>query len=63
MNITELRNLTDDELKKELLETRKEQFNLSMQKFSGQLSKPHLRRIVRRKIAQVKTLMTERAGS
>ena len=62
MKVTELRNLSDEELKKELIETRREQFNLRMQKFSGQLSKPHLFKNIRRKIAQIKTLMTEKAG-
>jgi large subunit ribosomal protein L29 len=63
MNISELRELSNEELKNELLETRKEQFNLGMQKYTGQLSKQHLVKRARRKVAQIKTLMTERARS
>jgi large subunit ribosomal protein L29 len=42
-----------------LLELRREQFNLRMQKGSGQLSKPSEVRRVRRDIARIKTIMNE----
>lgn len=60
--IEELRNLTADELQNELLSLRKEQFNLRMKKASGSLDKTHLITMVRKSVARVKTLLTEKAG-
>ena len=47
------------ELKSELLELRKEQFNLRMQRGTGQLANPSRFKLVRRKIARVKTQINE----
>ena len=60
--IDELRNLTTDELQNELLSLRKEQFNLRMKKASGSLDKTHLITMVRKSVAKVKTMLTEKAG-
>ena len=60
--IDELRNLTTDELQNELLSLRKEQFNLRMKKASGSLDKTHLITMMRKSVARVKTLLTEKAG-
>ena len=60
MNVSELREKNPDELKNELIELRKEQFKLRMQKGSGQLSQTHLLKEVRRNIARVKTVMNEK---
>ena len=60
MNISELREKSSEELKNELIELRKEQFKLRMQKGSGQLSQTHLLKDVRRNIARVKTVMNEK---
>ena len=57
MNINELRQKSADELKAHLLDLRKEQFSLRMQKATGQLSQSHTIVKVRREIAQVKTLL------
>jgi len=62
MLIKELRELAFDGLQKELRASLREQFNLRMQKGTGQLSKPHLLRQVRRKIARIKTVMNEKVG-
>jgi large subunit ribosomal protein L29 len=62
MNASELRQKSVEELKKELLESLREQFNLRMQRATGQLSKPHLFRDVRRKIARIKTVLNEKAS-
>ncbi len=59
MNATELREKKPEELNVLLLELLREQFNLRMQKGSGQLSKPSEIKRVRRDIARVKTIMTE----
>lgn len=58
----ELRSMTTDELQTELLSLRKEQFLLRMKKASGALDKTHIVKGVRRAIARVKTIMTEKAG-
>ena len=47
------------ELKSELLELRKEQFNLRMQRGTGQLTNPSRFKTVRRQIARVKTRINE----
>ena len=57
----DLRSKTDAELAEELLNLRKEQFNLRMQRATGQLSRPDQFAKVRRTIAQVKTILGERA--
>ncbi|KAF1703855.1 MULTISPECIES: 50S ribosomal protein L29 [Pseudoxanthomonas] len=55
--INELREKSADQLKAHLLDLRKEQFSLRMQKATGQLSKTHETSRVRREIARVKTLL------
>ena len=62
METKDLRSKSVDELGKELSELQREQFNLRMQKASGQLPRPHQIKVVRRNIARVKTLMREKAG-
>jgi large subunit ribosomal protein L29 len=47
------------ELKSELLELRREQFNLRMQRGTGQLANPSRFKLVRRQIARVKTRINE----
>ena len=59
----ELKKLTLDELQTELLSLRKEQFTLRMKKASGALDKTHFVTMVRKAIAKVKTIMTEKAGT
>jgi large subunit ribosomal protein L29 len=51
---------TDDELNGRLGELKKEQFNLRFQKASGQLTNTARVRLVRREIAQIKTVLGER---
>ena len=46
-------------LKAELLELRKEQFNLRMQRSTGQLANPSRFKTVRRQIARIKTRMVD----
>ena len=57
MDIKQLRQKSDDELKSHLLDLRKEQFALRMQKATGQLAKTHEARRVRREIARVNTVL------
>ncbi|HEX7731630.1 MULTISPECIES: 50S ribosomal protein L29 [unclassified Rhodanobacter] len=57
MAIKDLTTKSADELKQHLLDLRKEQFNLRMQKGAGQLSQPHQLRRVRRDIARTKFVL------
>ena len=59
MKATELRKMNTDELNEELMALLRKQFNLRMQKGSGQLHKPSDMRQVRRDIARVKTILGE----
>lgn len=61
--VNELRALDTEQLKSELLTLRKEQLNQRMRKASGALDKTHVMRLVRRTIARIKTIITEKAGS
>jgi len=63
MNATELKEKSVEELNVELLSLLKEQFNLRMQHSTGQLEKTDQLRTVRRSIARVKTILTQKASS
>ena len=58
----ELQNKSYEELGKELLELRKEQFNLRMQLGTGQLTRVHQFKANRKNIARVKTLMNQKSS-
>ncbi len=62
MKAQELRTKTVEDLNAELLNLLGEQFKLRMQLASGQLQQTHQLKQVRRQIAQVKTVLTEKAG-
>ena len=62
MNASDLREKSADELNKELVELLREQFSLRMQNGTGQLSRPHQVKVVRRNIARIKTILNEKAG-
>lgn len=57
----EYREKSDADLNKELIELRKEQFNLRMQRGSGQLSNFARFRQLRKEIARIKTVLNEKA--
>lgn len=63
MKAKELKEKSVDQLNDELLGLLREQFNLRMQKGTGQLSQPHRVKAVRRDIARVKTILNEKAGN
>lgn len=62
MNASEMREKSVDDLNKELMELLREQFSLRMQNGTGQLSRPHQVKVVRRNIARIKTILNEKAG-
>ena len=59
----DLRAKSDDQLTAELAELKREQFNLRFQAATNQLERPARIREVRRDIARIKTLQTERSQS
>ena len=60
MKAADVRAKTEDELKDNLAQLRKEQFNLRFQRASGQLENTARVRQVRRDIARIKTLLHEK---
>ena len=61
--IEDLRTKTDDQLAAELVELKREQFNLRFQAATNQIERPARIREVRRDIARIKTLQNERASA
>jgi len=59
-NIGDLRAKTDDQLTADLVALKREQFNLRFQSATNQLERPARIKEVRRAIARIKTLQTER---
>ena len=59
--IADLNTRTDDQLNEQLGELKREQFNLRFQAATNQLEKPSRVREVRRTIARIKTLQSERS--
>jgi large subunit ribosomal protein L29 len=60
MKAADLRVKTNDELKDQVLDLRKESFNLRFQTASGQLENTARKRQVRREIARIKSIQAER---
>ena len=61
MKTGDLRSKSADQLKEQLVQLKKEQFNLRFQQATGQLEKTARITEVRRDIARVKTLLREQA--
>jgi large subunit ribosomal protein L29 len=62
MKANELRGKSAQELNEQLLGLLRDQFNLRMQKATGQLGQSHLLKQVKRDIARVKTVLNQQAG-
>ena len=60
MKVEDVRAKSEDELKEQLLDLRKEAFNLRFQTASGQLENTARVRQVRRDIGRIKTILNER---
>ncbi len=63
MNANDLRQKSAAELKLEMDGLLREQFNLRMQKGTGQLSRPDQVKKVRRDIARIKTVLNEKGNA
>ncbi|MFC3213869.1 MULTISPECIES: 50S ribosomal protein L29 [Novosphingobium] len=61
--IEDLRAKTDDQLTADLVELKREQFNLRFQAATSQLEAPARIKEVRRDIARIKTLQAERSAA
>jgi large subunit ribosomal protein L29 len=61
MKISDVRALTKDQTKDEILKLRKEQLNLRFQRASGQLEKTHRINQIRKDIARLKTVQSATA--
>ena len=61
--LSDLRALSEDQLDQEVLNLKKEQFNLRFQRATGQLENTARVRVVRRDIARVKTLANAKKAS
>lgn len=60
MEIKELRKLSSEDLKKEIVSKKEELFTKRMQASSGNLEKPTEIKTLRKEIARMKTILKER---
>jgi large subunit ribosomal protein L29 len=60
--LSDLKVMTEDQLDQEILQLKKEQFNLRFQRATGQLENTARVRVVRRDIARMKTLAAQKRG-
>lgn len=61
--LSDLKRMSDDQLDQEVLNLKKEQFNLRFQRATGQLENTARVRVVRRDIARVKTLAAQKRAA
>ena len=62
MNAQELKSKTPDQLRDELIGLKKEAFNLRFRQATGQLENTARMRVVRRDVARIKTVLTQKAA-
>ena len=63
MKIGQVKDLTPDQLRDELIKLKREQFNLRFQKATGQLSNTSRVRDVRRSIARIRTVERQKLSA
>lgn len=63
MKASDLREKSQDELQEELVNLRREQFNVRMQQATGEATRPHVHSVVRKNIARVKTIIAEQKNA
>lgn len=63
MNVKEIRDLSNEELEREVTSLKEELYNLRFAQATGSLENPAKMKDVRKTIARIKTVMTERANS
>jgi large subunit ribosomal protein L29 len=62
MKIENVRALTQDQLAENLLQLKREQFNLRFQQATGQMEKSHRVGEIRRDIARIKTVLRQKSA-
>jgi large subunit ribosomal protein L29 len=62
MKADDVRAMTPDQLTDNLLNLKKEQFNLRFQQATGQMEKTHRANEVRKDIARIKTVQRQKKG-
>ena len=62
MKIKEIRELSSDELSGRKRELRQEVFNLRLQQASGQMERPSRLKDIRKEVARIETILSERAN-
>ena len=60
LNISEIKNMTDDQIRSELDNSFREMMNVRFQLSTKQINNPQELRTVKKNIARIKTVMTER---
>ena len=63
MNMKDIRVLTKDQVKGDILKLKKEQFNLRFQRATGQVENTARIRQIRRDIARLKTAQSQQAAA
>jgi large subunit ribosomal protein L29 len=63
MNVKEIRDMSNEELVKEVASLSEELYNLRFQQATGSLENPARMKDIRKTIARIKTVQTERANA
>ncbi len=63
MNVKEIRDLSNEELEKEMVALKEELYNLRFAQATGGLENPAHMKDIRKTIARIKTVITERANN
>ena len=63
MKIKEIKELSSEELAKRKVDLRQESFNLRLQQVSGNIEKPSRLRDIRREVARIETVVSQRKNA
>ena len=63
MKAHDLRNLSDEELVQKEKALREELYKLNLQRYGARVDKPHQFSAVRKDIARIQTILTQRKGT
>ena len=63
MKTSEIRKMSKEDINKKITEIKTELFDLRMKQATGNLDKPHRINALRKDVARLKTILTEKDGS
>ena len=63
MKISEIRAMSKEDINKKIVELKKELFELRLKSSTGKLEKPHMINKLKKDVARLKTVLTEKDGS